>query len=342
MMSISASILKEAQELNGKSMPIIETRFLPIEEQITKNKFDWNKIYPPAPICLEIMEGGNKYIIGTTGNFSAIIGKAKSRKSSLVSILLAAFLKKGSLMDRFCSEHINNQHTAILFDTEQPMPKLSQIANRIANLSEIPKPKDLHIYYLREYSPKERVTFIEEVLERTPNIGLVVIDGVKDLVISINDEHEATEITTKLLKWSGKYNIHIVTIIHQNKADFNARGHLGTEIVNKSETVMSVSKNTEDESISLVEPEYCREKEFKSFSFSMDMHGNPYMVDNIIASENKKISAFDIAKETHISILKSVFEKEPGQNFVRALFQKINTKYIDSYICSVIFARVSS
>jgi hypothetical protein len=32
--------------------------------------------------------------------------------------------------------------------------------------------------------------------------------------------------------------IHIHTILHQNKADENARGHIGTELNNKAETVL--------------------------------------------------------------------------------------------------------
>ena len=68
-------------------------------------------------------------------------------------------------------------------------------------------------------------------------------------------------IASKLLKWTEEKNIHVVTVLHQNKNDGNARGHLGSELVNKAETVLSVTKDSKEKDISIVEAEYCRNKE---------------------------------------------------------------------------------
>lgn len=50
------------------------------------------------------------------------------------------------------------------------------------------------------------------------------------------------------MQWTDDRQIHIHTILHQNKNDENARGHIGTELNNKAETVMQVEvdKNGQD------------------------------------------------------------------------------------------------
>ena len=69
-------------------------------------------------------------------------------------------------------------------------------------------------------------------------LGFVVIDGIRDLVYDINSPSEATCVISKLMQWTDEYQIHLHTILHQNKSDENARGHIGTEINNKAETVI--------------------------------------------------------------------------------------------------------
>ena len=61
----------------------------------------------------------------------------------------------------------------------------------------------------------------------------MVIDGIRDLVYDINSPSEATCVISKLMQWTDEYQIHLHTILHQNKSDENARGHIGTEINNK-------------------------------------------------------------------------------------------------------------
>ena len=45
------------------------------------------------------------------------------------------------------------------------------------------------------------------------------------------------------MQWTDDRQIHIHTILHQNKGDENARGHIGTELNNKAETVLLVEKD---------------------------------------------------------------------------------------------------
>ena len=73
-------------------------------------------------------------------------------------------------------------------------------------------------------------------------IGLVIIDGIRDLMYDINSPSESSELINLLMRWSSEYNLHIHTVLHLNKGDDNTRGHIGTELNNKAETVLQITK----------------------------------------------------------------------------------------------------
>jgi hypothetical protein len=143
-------------------------------------------------------------------------------------------------------------------------------------------------------TPSERLSFIENEIYSNNKIGFVVIDGIKDLVTSINDEEQASLVVCKLLKWTEERNIHIVTVLHQNKSDTNARGHIGTECINKAETVLSVTKAETNNDISIVEPQQCRDIEPEVFAFEINEFGLPIIAEDFeIRTETKK-NKFDV------------------------------------------------
>ena len=117
-------------------------------------------------------------------------------------------------------------------------------------------------------------------------MGLVIIDGVRDLVVDINSPSEATFIISKLMQWTDEFQIHLHTILHQNKGDDNARGHIGTELLNKAETVLQVEKDKTDHNISKVEAVCIRDREFDPFAFHINEEHLPELLDDY-SFENK-------------------------------------------------------
>ena len=280
-----------------------------IDGLINKSKVEYSEKLEPPPICLEFFTNQVSSIIGTLGNFSAIIGKAKSRKTFLVSMIVAAAVRNGKIQGVFNSSLNPGGLRVILFDTEQARHKVQQIQHRILKMAGVENPL-FEIYALRPYTPEERIQIIEEILKRKNDIGILIIDGIRDLVYDINNPEEATKITTKLLQWTGEKNIHLVTVLHQNKGDNNARGHLGTEIINKAETTISVTVQADNKAISIVEPEYCREKPFDSFAFQVDEMGYPAVMEDWIPASNdgrKKLTPYEIHRTTHIDFMREIF-----------------------------------
>jgi predicted ATP-dependent serine protease len=217
--------------------------------------------------------------IMTAGNISTIIGKAKSRKTFFVTLLIANLFHN---RDRHIKSALKGD--VVLFDTEQGRFHVWKVAKRIESLVGS-FPSKLKIYGLRPLSVAERVDTIEDYVYQH-DAKIVFIDGIRDLVTDINSAEQATEVVGKLMKWSYEKDCHICNVLHQNKADENARGHIGTEIVNKSETVISVNKMKEA-SYSLVKSEYSRGQEMQEFQFRID-NGLPVIDDTVVVSYTEK------------------------------------------------------
>lgn len=266
--------------------------------KITRNnyKIDVNEAIPLPQIAISLANSKTDGFatLGTLGNFSVVIGKAKAKKSFYINILLSTALSNDYILERFKNDLPIGKKVVLYFDTEQGKFHVQNAVKRICSQLDEPNPRNLITYFLRSFTPSERLLFIENEIYSNENVGIVIIDGIKDLVTSINDEEQATNIASKLLKWTEERNIHIVTVLHQNKSDTNARGHIGTELINKAETVLEVAKSEKDSNISIVTPQQCRNIEPEVFAFEINEHGLPIIVQNFeIRTETKK-NSFDI------------------------------------------------
>ena len=90
-----------------------------------------------------------------------------------------------------------------------------------------------HTYALRTLGFKQRIEFIEFCLKNKKRTGLVIIDGIADLVSDVNNLEESNKVVQKLMEWSANYNIHIITVIHSNFGSDKPTGHLGSFLEKK-------------------------------------------------------------------------------------------------------------
>ena len=291
----SAYVLTDSENLTPEA--IHEQKIKDHDQKRIKYKIDVLEVIPPPQIAYSLLntKTDGYAILGTLGNFSLVIGKAKSRKSFYINIAVSSALSKDYILERFKGFLRDGKNEVLYFDTEQGKYHVQKAVKRICTQIKQPEPKNLHVYYLRSLTPSERLEFIENEIYSNDKIGFVVIDGIKDLVTSINDEEQATNIASKLLKWTEELNIHIVTVLHQNKSDTNARGHIGTELINKAETVLEVSKAENDNDISVVTPLQCRDIEPEVFAFEINEHGIPIFAENFEVRTETKNNKFDVS-----------------------------------------------
>ena len=135
---------------------------------------------------LEIVEIQGS-VIGTLGNFSASIGKAKSKKTFNVSAIMAAALKNGTVL-RYAAELPPNKRKILYVDTEQSPYHCLKVARRILRMAGLPtnqNHENLEFLALRKYTPEERIEIVKQAVYRTDHIDLVVIDGLRDKVVSL-------------------------------------------------------------------------------------------------------------------------------------------------------------
>jgi len=251
----------------------------------------------------------------TAGNFSLIYGKKKAGKTFLLSGVIASTIDNSVQLEVIKGCLPKDKNVVLYFDTEQSHYHASRSVKRICSLTGNPDPDNFYAYSLRPLTPKERLTFIENVIAITPNIGIVAIDGIRDLLTrGINDEQEATELTSLFLKWSYDYNLHIVLLLHQNKGDERARGHIGSEVVNKAETCISVTKGNKNDIFKVV-CEDSRDIPFDNFGFKIDEDGLPIATDVSDYKSNKTTNLKYITSEEHLFILKKLFNTELDINY---------------------------
>ena len=220
------------------------------------------------PVVLQAGEA----IIGTLGNFSVSTGKAKAKKTFNVSAIVAAALVNGQVQE-YQASFPESKRTILYFDTEQSPYHCQLVMQRILKLAKLPidkEPQNLKFSHLRAIAdPNERREIIRYAIYNTPNVGLVVIDGIRDLMLDINNSTEATKLVGDLMQWTSEQNIHIQTVLHLNKGDDNARGHIGTELNNKAETVLQITKDNTMPERSIVAPSIIRSKPFEKFAFRL-------------------------------------------------------------------------
>jgi len=222
--------------------------------------------------------------IMTAGNISTLIGKAKSRKTFFTTLLISSVITNREVQ---FSSHLKGN--IVLFDTEQGRYHVWRLSKRIETMIGM-YPKSLRIFCLRPLTVRERIDTIENYIYQNET-QLVFIDGIRDLVTDINSAEQATEIVGKLMKWSYDKHCHICNVLHQNKADDNARGHIGTEIVNKSETVISINK-MKNKDYSLVKSEFTRGSEAADFKFSIENNIPVIDYDGLVDEEAQEECTF--------------------------------------------------
>ena len=257
-------------------------------------------------------------IIGTFGNFSASIGKAKSKKTFNVSAITAAALINGTVLHyRACFPE--DKRKILYIDTEQGKNHCKKVLDRILKLAGLPKDSDadnLKMLALRKYSPEVRLAITEQAIGMIPDLGLVIIDGIRDFVYDINSPGESTDVISRLMRWTDDRQIHIHTVLHQNKNDEHARGHVGTELNNKAETVMQIEPDKDDKSISVVEVIHSRDREFEPFAFRVNDDSLPELVESYQPQKRQPgrppKEPFDpykeIPEDSHRSALNAAFE----------------------------------
>jgi len=219
--------------------------------------------------------------IGTYGNFSFIQAPPKSMKTFFVSLLGSAFCNPNGEFTKGMSSFRGKKHF-VHFDTEQGDWHSQRVFKRVEWMNKGLNLDFYHTFALRKIGYRDRIDFIQYYLdcmrEEGKEIGLIVIDGIADLVSDANNLEESNLIVQKIMAWSTVYDCHIVTVIHSNFGSDKPTGHLGSFLEKKAETQIQLERDENKFGCITVSCKRSRNTPFESFDFILNENGLPKII----------------------------------------------------------------
>lgn len=236
------------------------------DAQLRPYWLDPREDYPEPYYMLEY----NGVQFSTIGGIQAISGQKKNGKSFVLTQLMAAILGYGNertqqylpglTVPARTIEYLGHDPRVLYVDTEMEKLNSAKVLRRVHWLCgwDMKQPNErFNVLWLknmprddREKAHLMRYRLIRQAIEAvSPDI--VFIDGIRDLLSSINDEESGTQILSELSTLAEERKMCIWNALHQNpRADGNGeeakmRGWIGTELGNKvSDTFISIKTKT--------------------------------------------------------------------------------------------------
>jgi hypothetical protein len=190
--------------------------------------------------------------ICTPGNLSSITAQPKAGKSGFIDAMIAASLvRPGASADTLGLASTNKDGLAVVhFDTEQSHRDHYDLVRRaMRRAGVIAMPPWLLSYCLTGMSAKQAWSTVREGIEAAfqqfGGIHSVLVDGLADLVVNVNDPEECNAFVASLHALAISRDCPIVGVIHFNPGTEKSRGHLGSQMERKSETNLHLDKKGE-------------------------------------------------------------------------------------------------
>lgn len=292
------------------------------------------KDYTESPFGIDRIGKAYASKVVITEGLTVISAKPKTAKTKQGYLFAAVALQSNILSDHFFAAFPQNKNKVVYVDTEQSLFDNSLGYKTVQELTgEKDRVRKFTMLSLRNLNCIQRMFLLKKYVYANPDIGVLILDGVRDLVSDPNSAEEANTAVSFLLKMATENMIAIILVIHQNKIDNNLRGHLGTEIMNKAHTVLSIEK---EEDLFVVRPVVTRLIPFAPWAFRIDQNGVPRLEVQFHEDNSAKIkfSLNNQSKEFHYELLNEAFaigKPDPGwDDLKRALKASLQTKKQDA------------
>ena len=265
--------------------------------------------YPEPYHILEFNEVG----FGKIGGFGAISGQRKNGKTFLIAQLMAAILGcdgnertkqylPGLKVPDRTLEFLGHPPKVLYVDTEMEKLSSAKVLRRVhwlcdQNMSQ-PFPCDrFSVLWLKNMPSndgvavhRKRYDLIRLAVDAIqPDV--VFVDGLRDLLSSINDEESITKILNDFGSLAEERNLNIWMALHQNPSRKNdddeakMRGWAGTEFGNKvSDTLVSIKSKTANGVTFTVKQQDARDKDMDDWKFEITEDAGALGVPRIITT----------------------------------------------------------
>ena len=217
-------------------------------------------------------------------NLAVLTGRPKTCKTTFLTAIIASCLSGKEILSIKSLPYVS----ILLTDTEQSAFHLSKQCDRVFRLGGLEKAKrhDFTVLGLRSYEPTERFRLITEAVDaKKPD--LIIIDGAADLIEDTNNLESSEKLVSNLLTMASKYNCGLITIVHSNPSSDKVRGHLGSCLERKAESIILLDR-TGINRIKL-RPKETRNKPFEPLYIAINDNGDPELIN----SDNRPQTAED-------------------------------------------------
>lgn len=223
----------------------------------------------------------NGECIASASNLIVIAGTSKGGKTGFMNRILAASLPENNMnVDAFgmTIKHNSAKQAVIHFDNEQAAHNHHRLLKGIISSAGFNSHPDHFISFnLRRYSPEDRLQALKESMAHYSaihgGIHSVYVDGIADMVNSVNEEEETNRVIREIETLAMLYRCPIITILHYNPNSEKGRGHLGSQLERKCESLLSVTKDKET-GLSTIEGKLLRNAgniPLLQFTYSIDL-----------------------------------------------------------------------
>ena len=184
------------------------------------------------------------------GTINVLQGKFGVHKSRFAELFCSLLIKNSECKTDFMGfERFEPaKFTVCYIDTERNIKEeLPAAVQSIRSKAGFPKTFDVEKLIatsMKKIPRKERLSalkaYLAHVRSRTSDHLFILLDVVTDCVASFNKDGESMELFDFLGNLADELDVTFLLIIHENFGTEKARGHTGSEAVNKASTVMQI------------------------------------------------------------------------------------------------------
>ncbi len=191
-----------------------------------------------------------------------IQGKTGVHKSRLAGVLASLFINLNADTEYLGMKRNSNKKFGIVyFDTERSITEVfpQSIKDIISNAGLNTPNYDnvLKHVSLVNVSREERTEIIKLKLEELNTseeiCWVIILDVITDCVSDFNNAEASMKLIDTINELINNCNMTFICLIHENPTSIKARGHLGTELLNKASTCLQISKQDKMEHVLRIE-----------------------------------------------------------------------------------------
>lgn len=307
---------------------------------------DYSRDYPEPQYMLAY----NGVEFSPRGGLQAITGHQKNGKTFVMAMFMSVILNPQSERVRSylfgltrvesTIEKLGHEPKVLYIDTEMEDLNTVKVARRVQWLCGWPMNElneRFRVLWLRavdddEDMKTERWKLTQQaIMEFQPDF--VVLDGIVDIVHDFNSNEESGRIIGEIMNIATKRDICIWTALHQNPGQDalgKMRGHLGTELANKSsDTFVSIKKKEGKDVTFTVKQINARNKDVEDFMYRVTDDAGKLGVPRIMDDNN--IGFEQDSEKQKVADLFEGFEWSPTGTSITAIQKFLKPKGYSSY-----------